>query len=58
MLRFRGWILAVGMCLGLVAEVGAQVKLPSIFSDHMVLQRDKPIAVWGCTRHRGDGEPG
>ena len=47
MLRFRGWILAVGMCLGLVAEVGAQVKLPSIFSDHMVLQRDKPIAVWG-----------
>lgn len=25
----------------------ADLKLPSIFSDHMVLQRDKPVAVWG-----------
>ena len=25
----------------------AAVKLPSIFTDHMVLQRDKPVPVWG-----------
>src|SRR5215213_697717 len=25
----------------------ADVKLPAIFSDHMVLQQDKSIAVWG-----------
>ena len=26
----------------------ADVKLPSIFSDHMVLQRGRPVAVWGA----------
>lgn len=31
----------------------AEVKLPSVFSDHMVLQREKPIAVWGWA---DDGE--
>lgn len=25
----------------------AAVKMPSIFSDHMVLQRDKPVPIWG-----------
>ncbi len=25
----------------------ADVTLPCVFSDHMVLQRDKPVAVWG-----------
>ncbi len=25
----------------------AEVKLPTIFGDHMVLQREKPIVVWG-----------
>ena len=27
--------------------LGADVSVPSLFSDHMVLQRDKPIKVWG-----------
>ncbi|MHB8898441.1 MAG: sialate O-acetylesterase [Thermoguttaceae bacterium] len=27
--------------------VSAAVVLPCLFSDHMVLQRDKPVAVWG-----------
>lgn len=31
----------------------AEVKLPALFSDNMVLQRDKPVAVWGWA---GDGE--
>lgn len=32
----------------LLASVAqAAVKLPSVFTDHMVLQRDKPVPVWG-----------
>ncbi|MFZ5829150.1 MAG: sialate O-acetylesterase [Planctomycetota bacterium] len=34
----------------LVASAGlaqAEVRLPSIFSDHMVLQQDMPVPVWG-----------
>lgn len=27
--------------------VSAQVRLPKIFGDHMVLQREQPIAIWG-----------
>ena len=27
--------------------LGSEIELPSIFGDHMVLQRDKPIPVWG-----------
>lgn len=33
--------------LGLAANVQADVSLPHIFSDHMVLQQQKPIPVWG-----------
>jgi sialate O-acetylesterase len=36
---------------GMVAS--AEVKLPALFSDNMVLQRDKPVAVWGWA---ADGE--
>lgn len=28
-------------------SASAEVRLPNVFSDHMVLQRDKPIKVWG-----------
>src|SRR5688500_11970867 len=41
-------ILALG---GLLAH--AEVKLSALFSDNMVLQREKPIAVWGWAE---DGE--
>jgi len=47
MIRSRGLMLVVAVCLGFVAQTQAEVKVPSIFSNHMVLQRDKPIAVWG-----------
>lgn len=30
-----------------VTTASAAVKMPAIFSDHLVLQRDKPIPVWG-----------
>lgn len=33
--------------LFLSISVYAQVSLPHVFSDHMVLQREKPIPVWG-----------
>jgi len=35
------------MLLLAVLPAQADVKLPTIFGNHMVLQRDKPIAVWG-----------
>lgn len=34
-----------GLCLASVAT--ADVKLPGIFGDHMVLQRELPLPVWG-----------
>ncbi len=33
--------------LGLASPAHALVGLPHFFSDHMVLQRDKPAAIWG-----------
>jgi len=33
--------------LSCLMTAGAHVKLPVIFQDHMVLQRDKPCRVWG-----------
>jgi sialate O-acetylesterase len=41
------------VALWLTAATQADVKLPALFSDHMVLQRDKLIAVWGWA---DDGE--
>jgi sialate O-acetylesterase len=35
---------ACGLCGGLGA---ADLRLPNIFADHMVLQRDKPVRIWG-----------
>ena len=33
---------------GSIATVrAADFKLPALFADHMVLQRDKPVAIWG-----------
>lgn len=31
----------------LISPVQAAVRLPSLFTDHLVLQRDKPAPVWG-----------
>lgn len=33
--------------LGLSTSARGGVTLPSLFSDHLVLQRDKPVPVWG-----------
>lgn len=31
----------------LISSAQAAVRLPSLFTDHLVLQRDKPVPVWG-----------
>jgi sialate O-acetylesterase len=45
------------ICLAILAALAcarADVALPSFFSDHAVLQRDKPLPVWGTA---APGEP-
>lgn len=44
----RLWIsLTAPLLAPLSALHAADLKLASVFSDHMVSQRDKPVAVWG-----------
>lgn len=38
-----------GLCLFSFLFVQAQIELPAFFADHMVLQRDRPIRIWGKT---------
>ncbi len=40
-------LLLITLCLGFPAFLAAEVKLAAVFSDHMVLQRDKAVPVWG-----------
>jgi sialate O-acetylesterase len=35
------------LCLAFASLAAADLRLPLVFSDHMVLQREKPVAVWG-----------
>ena len=37
----------LALLLMLLPAARAEVKLPAVFSDHMVLQRDLPVPVWG-----------
>ena len=41
-------LLLVGLAL-VPASARADVELPSVFTDHMVVQRDRPVPVWGRT---------
>jgi sialate O-acetylesterase len=41
-------VLVAGLILGwAAATASAAVKLPALFSDNLVLQRDQPVPVWG-----------
>jgi len=44
----RGLVLAAVALATLMPAADAQeLKLPSVFGDHMVLQREMPVPVWG-----------
>ncbi|MBL8879899.1 MAG: hypothetical protein JNG88_12335 [Phycisphaerales bacterium] len=38
------------LCVGFVASAAADVKLPAVFSDGAVLQRESQAAIWGTAR--------
>ena len=40
-------VLLMTALLAAASPLQAEIGLPSVFSDHMVLQRELPIAVWG-----------
>ncbi len=40
-------VITLTALLAMVSIAGAEVKLPAIFADHMVLQRDAEVRVWG-----------
>ena len=40
-------LFALGLLLAISADVFAKVKLPQVFGSNMVLQRNKPITLWG-----------
>ena len=35
------------LCIALSADLRADVRVPALFGNHMVVQRDRPIHVWG-----------
>ena len=39
--------LLVVVLLGMVSTASAAVRLPALFSDNMILQRDQAVPVWG-----------
>ncbi len=45
-MRLSRWMFVVAI-LSCVAFVRADVRMPAIFGDHMVLQRDTSVPVWG-----------
>ena len=50
-------VLGAALCLlFLAATAAADVKLPGVFGDHMVLQREIPVPVWGTARTRREGD--
>ena len=46
-MRLAFWLLAVFVIIGSVCSVRADVRLPKVLSDHMVLQQGQPAVVWG-----------
>ncbi len=43
----KSYLVSIGAVLLLGSSAHANVKLPGIFSDHMVLQQNVPLPVWG-----------
>jgi len=47
MKHFTRRVILFSLLAGSVRYASAEVRLASIFSDHMVLQREKPVQIWG-----------
>lgn len=48
MKRFINWMWSIGLIIFMLPlNVGAQVHLPEIFSDNMVLQQESKVKIWG-----------
>ncbi|MDH4197956.1 MAG: sialate O-acetylesterase, partial [Candidatus Aminicenantes bacterium] len=45
--RAAGLVLFAVIVAGFAAAAAAEVRLPAVFSDHMVIQQEKPISIWG-----------
>jgi sialate O-acetylesterase len=45
--RIAGAVAAAWLMIGMPLAVSAGVKLPAVIGDHMVIQQDKPVSVWG-----------
>jgi len=41
------WLAAVLLSVAVSEQLSAEVRLASVFGDHMVLQREQPLKVWG-----------
>lgn len=46
-IRLAGIALIAVVAAGLPAALAADVKLPVVIGDHMVIQQDKPVTIWG-----------
>jgi len=47
MINFRKSVITLGILMLVVQVLQAQVRLPKVISSNMVLQRDKPVQIWG-----------
>ncbi len=43
----RSLAVAIGAWMALLPALRADVRLPKVFGDHMVLQQEKPVKLWG-----------
>jgi len=52
--RISRFIVSIGIFSTALTPLFAEVRLPNVLGDHMVLQRDKPVKIWGWA---APGEP-
>ncbi len=45
--RLAGFLILAGLLAALPIALAANVRLPAVIGDHMVIQQDKPVTIWG-----------
>lgn len=45
--NYLAFVLVPLLCLGIQSALSADVRLPAVIGDHMVIQQDKPVSIWG-----------